>query len=607
MSLFLRGHERKKDGKTNTYWSLVENRRCGGGRVVQRHGLYLGRLTPAQELSWQKTAEPFGQNRTPGPSLPGLATERELQSREAAAIAVHLKAFRIERPRQWGACWVALRAWNILKLSDFGGRRLPPSREGTRWLHVLLTLVVYRLIDPGSEWRLHRQWYSQSALGDLLGEDFGLAAKDNLYRCLDKLIKHREELFQYLRGRWQDEFAAKFDVLLYDLTSTYFESDPPFPEGDKRRFGYSRDKRSDCAQVILALVVTPEGFPLAYEVLAGNTSDKTTLQGFLKKIETLYGKADRVWVMDRGIPTEAVILEMQQADPQIRYLVGTPKGRLTKLESELVKLPWQQARPAVRVKLLPQDQELYVYVESQDRLKKERAMRLRKLRALIQRLRQLQHSKKPLRRDQLLLAVGQAKEQAGRTFKLLDIHWPQEGEAVNATTFTFRLALNRYRQWYRREGRYLLRTNLTETDPKLLWEYYLQLVAIEGAFKNLKDDLQIRPIFHQKEERIEAHIFVAFLSYCLHVTLQGKLRAVAGGLTPRSLLEKFATMQMMDVYFPTEEAGKELLFRRYTQPEKDHQVLLAQLGWQLPEQPPPRISVKGQLLDSDHGGSSASV
>ena len=597
MAIFLRGHERRKDGKTNTYWSLVENRRCAGGRVVQRHVLYLGKLTPAQELSWEKTAEQFGDRPKAGPSLPGLATERELQRKEAAAMAVHLKDFRIERARQWGACWVALTAWNLLKLSEFWSRRLPASREGTRWLNVLITLVIYRLIDPGSEWRLHRQWYDQSALGDLLGEDFGLAAKDNLYRCLDRLLAHREELFKHLRGRWQDEFGAEFDVLLYDLTSTYFESDPPFPEGDKRRFGYSRDKRPDCVQVVIALIVTPEGYPLAYEVLAGNTSDKTTLKQFLEKIEKLYGKANRVWVMDRGIPTEDVLLEMQQADPQIGYLVGTPKGRLTRLEAELVKLPWQQARPKVRVKLLPQDKELYVFVESQDRLKKERAMRLRKLRALIKRLRELQNFKKPLTRDELLVAVGQAKEQAGRAFKLLDIQWPQEGQEVNAQTFTFGLPLERYRLWYRREGRYLLRTNLTETDPKLLWQYYLQVVAIEAAFKNLKDDLQIRPVFHQKEERIEAHIFVAYLSYCLQVTLQAKLRQLAGGLTPRTLLEKFATMQMMDVFFPTEEPGKELLFRRYTQPEKDHQMLLAQLGWQLPEQPPPKISLKGQLLD----------
>jgi transposase len=562
MAIFLRGHERRKDGKTDTYWSLVENRRCAGGRVVQRHVLYLGKRTPAQELSWEKTAAQLEDRPRLGEALPGLASERELQRREAAAIAVHLKRFRIERPRQWGACWVALTVWNLLKLSEFWSRRLPPSREGTRWLNVLMTLVIYRLIDPGSEWRLHRQWYEQSALGDLLGEDFGLVAKDNLYRCLDRLVKHREELFRYLRGRWQDEFGAKFDVLLQDLTSTYFESDPPFPEGDKRRFGYSRDKRFDCVQVVIASIVTPEGYPLAYEVLSGNTSDKTTLKQFLEKIETLHGKANRVWVMDRGIPTEEVILEMQQADPQIRYLVGTPKGRLTKLETELVKLPWQQARPAVRVKLLPKAKELYVLVESQDRLKKERAMRLRKLRALFKRLRELQHFKKPLTRDALLVAVGQAKEQAGRAFGLLDIQWPQEGQEVNATTFTFRLPLGRYRQWYRREGRYLLRTNLTETDAKVPWEYHLQLVAIEAAFRNLKDDLQIRPIFHQKEDRIEAHIFVAYLAYCLHVTLQARLRQVAGGLTPRSLLEKFATMQMMDVFFPTEEPGRELLFQR---------------------------------------------
>lgn len=597
MAIFLRGHERRKDGKINTYWSLVENRRCAGGRVVQRHVLYLGKLTPAQELSWEKTAEQFDEALGPGELLAGLATERELRSKEAAAIAVHLKQFRIERPRQWGACWVGLTIWNLLKLSEFWIRRLPPSREGTRWLNVLITLVIYRLIDPGSEWRLHRQWYEQSALGDLLGEDFGLAAKDNLYRCLDRLLEHREELFKCLKERWQDQFGAKFDVLLYDLTSTYFESDPPFPEGDKRRFGYSRDKRSDCVQVVIALIVTPEGYPLAYEVLAGNTSDKTTLKSFLGKIQKLYGQANRVWVMDRGIPTEEVILEMQQADRQIHYLVGTPKGRLTRLESELVKLPWQQARPSVRVKLLPKDQELYVFVESQDRLKKERAMRLRKLRALIKRLKELQNYKKPLTRDQLLMAVGQAKEQAGRAFSLLEVHWPEPGQPIDAQTFTFRLALERYRQWYRREGRYLLRTNLTQSDPKVLWEYYLQLVAIEAAFKNLKDDLQIRPVFHKKEGRIEAHIFVAYLAYCLHVTLQAKLRQVAGGLTSRTVLEKFATMQMMDVLFPTEQPGKELLFRRYTQPEKDHQMLLSQLGWQLPEQPPPRISVRGQLLN----------
>jgi len=595
MALFLRAHERRKDGKTHQYWSLVENRRCADQRVVQRHVLYLGALTPAQELSWEKTARAFDGSAAAAFSLPGLATEREVQAEEVAAIAVHLGRFRIERPRQWGGCWAALTLWNFLKLSDFWRGRLPASREGTKWLNVLIALVVYRLLDPGSEWRLHRHWYEQSALGDLLGEDFALVAKDKLYRCLDRLLSHRDELFQFLQGRWKDEFGAKFEVLLYDLTSTYFESDPPFPPGDKRRFGYSRDKRPDCVQVVVALVVTPEGYPLAYEVLAGNTSDKTTLKTFLQKIEKLYGKAERVWVMDRGIPTEAVIEEMQKANPAIFYLVGTPKGRLTKLEAKLVELPWQQARPSVRVKLLPQEKELYVFVESADRLHKERAMRLRKVRDLIKRLKELQQRKK-ITRTELILAVGQAKEQAGKAYRLLNIQWPEEGQEVSAQTFTFRLDRARYRRWRRREGRYLLRTNLTTADPKALWEYYLQLTNIEAAFKNLKGDLSIRPIFHQKENRIEAHIFVAYLAYCLHVTLQAKLRQVAGGLTPRSVLEKLSTMQMMNVHFPTEEPGKELVFRRYTQPEKEHQMILSQLGWELPEQAPPRITQNRELL-----------
>jgi transposase len=596
MGLFLRAHQRRKDGKSHTYWSLVENRRAADGRVAQRQVLYLGALTAEQERQWEKTAEQFDPPAAQPEPLPGLAGQRDLQASEAAAIAVRLDQFRVERPRQWGACWAALKLWHLLDLSAFWEKRLPPSREGTRWLHVLITLVLYRLIDPGSEWRLHRQWYEHSATGDLLGEDFALAAKDNLYRCLDRLLEHRSELFQHLQARWRDEFGAKFDILLYDLTSTYFESDPPFPEGDKRRFGYSRDKRPDCAQVIIALVVTPEGYPLAYEVLPGNTCDKATLRGFLEKIEKLHGKARRVWVMDRGIPTEAVIQEMRQADPQICYLVGTPKGRLTQLESQLLERPWTQARLSVRVKLLPQEQELYVLVESRDRLLKERAMRLRKLRALLKRLRRLQQSKKKLRRDDLLLAVGQAREQAGRAFGLLEIQWPGKGEEISPQTFTFKLRRSKYRQWRRREGRYLLRTNLTDADPKVLWEYYLQLTAVEAAFKNLKDDLQIRPVYHQKERRIEAHIFVAYLAYCLQVTLQGKLRRVAGGLSPRAVLEKFGSMQMMDVCFPTAEPGKEMVFRRYSQPEKDHQILLAQLGWHLPDQPPPRLAATGKLL-----------
>ena len=276
------------------------------------------------------------------------------------------------------------------------------------------------------------------------------------------------------------------------------------------------------------------------------------------------------------------------------YLGGTPKGRLTKLESELVDLPWQAARPQVRVKLLPPDAELYVFIESQDRLAKERAMGRKKLRGLIRRLRQLQHRKQKLRPDELLLTLGQAKEQAGRAFELLDMQWPEAMEAA-ARTFTFKLKRAQYRHWRRREGRYLARTNLPDRDPQLLWEYYLQLVEIEGAFKRLQDDRQRRPIYHQKESRIEAHIFGAFRADCLAVTLRGQLRKLAPGLTARAVLEKFATIQMVAAHFPT-TAGRELIFQRYTQPEKDHKILLTQLGWELPEQSPPRISAAGPLV-----------
>src|SRR6266404_7343746 len=590
---FLHCHHRFKNGKDHCYWGIAEKIRTAAGKWVQRAILYLGEINASQKAAWTKTIEVFDTATEQTSELALYPAEQSIPAHVASGVQVRLAEFTLHRSRQWGACWVACKLWNELRMEEFWGPLLPASREGTNWKKILQTLTIYRLLDPGSEWRLHRQWFQNSALADLLDEDFSLAEKDNLYRCLDKLLAHRAELFKHLRQRWEDLFNTKFDVLLYDLTSTYFESDPPFPEGDKRRFGYSRDKRSDCVQVIIALIVTPEGYPLAYEVLPGNTSDKVTLNTFLQKIETLYGKLNRVWVMDRGIPTEAALEEMRASDPPIQYLVGTPKGRLSKLERQLLELPWHSARPQVRVKLLPQDKELYVFIESQDRLQKERSIRLRKLRNLIKRLKTLQQRKQRLERDQLLLALGQAKEQAGRVFDLLDIQCSEDPQA-DARTFTFGLRRSKYRLWRRREGRYLLRTNLTDTDPKLLWEYYLQLVEIEGAFKLLKDDLALRPIYHHKESRIEAHIFVAFMAYCLSVTLRGHLRKLASGLTSRAVLEKFAAIQMVDAHFPTTD-GRELVFRRYTQPEKDQKILLAQLGWELPEQSPPRITAQGRM------------
>jgi len=451
----------------------------------------------------------------------------------AYGVQVRLRDFTIRRSRQWGACWLFLQVWEELPLPRFWQPRLPASREGTSWYHVLVVLCAYRLIAPGSEWRLHRQWFEQSAMADLLGEDFALAAKDTLYRALDRLCEHKEELFHFLQERWKDLFGLTFDVLLYDLTSTYFESDPPFPENDPRRHGYSRDHRPDCVQVVIALVVTPEGFPLAYEVLAGNTADHTTLRAFLKKIEQRYGQARRIWVMDRGIPAEAVLAEMRQSDPPVSYVVGTPKGRLSQLEAALIERPWHAARARVQVKLLPQGGELYVLVQSGARVDKERAMRRRKLKKLWRRLRQLQKQRPGYER--LLLELGAAKKEAGRVWSLVRVDWPEPPPArvkSRRVHFTFALKKEALRQVRRREGRYLLRSNLTETDPARLWEFYLQLVEIEAAFKNLKGDLVLRPIYHQRADRIEAHVLVSFLAYCVHVSLARKTAATRAGADP---------------------------------------------------------------------------
>jgi hypothetical protein len=582
--MFLRKTPRKKDGKTHDYWSVVETKRVAGGRVVQRHVLYLGEINSSQAAMWRKAIEVLDDDAGHPRTMALFPEDRcTAVASDASIVRLRLSGMRLCRPRQWGACWLAGQLWQVLQLDRFWADRLPPSRKGTRWDQVLQVLVSYRLIAPGSEWKLHRNWFGNSAMADLLGADFGLADSHKLYACHDLLLQHKADLFSHLMTRWRDLFNANFDVLLYDLTSTYFEINASdVAEGDKRRHGYSRDKRPDCPQVVIALVVTPDGLPLAYEVLPGNIADCKTLRMFLAKIEQQYGRARRVWVMDRGIPTEAVLAEMRGSDPPVQYLVGTPKGRLSRLEKKLLAKPWQEARPGVSVKLLAEDSELYVFAESVERVSKERAMRKRQLKWLWKRLRELAAMEVP--REEMLMKLGAARARAPTAWRLVDIEMDKE-----SAMFIYALNRQKLRRIRRREGRYLLRTNLTENDPALLWQYYTQLVAVEEAFKNLKGDLAIRPIFHQEERRVEAHIFIAFLAYCLQITLQRRLQALAPGLTARSALEKFATVQMIDVHLPTTD-GRELLLTRYTQPEPELRLLIQQLKLQLPPQPPPRIA-----------------
>lgn len=578
--MFLKCSARKKDGKEHRSWSIVESRRRGRS-VVQRHVLYLGEINDSQRAAWQKAIDVFDEHSGQTRQCALFPHDRTPPVTATPAVQVQLDRLQLSRPRSWGACWLGDQLWRELQLDTFFAQRLGISREGTDWEQVLRLLTLYRLLSPGSEWRLHRHWFATTACADLLGADERLAQDDTLYRGLDGLLEHKDELFQHLRTRWSDLFGAKFDVLLYDLTSTYFECDVPEHESDPRRFGYSRDKRSDCVQVIVALVVTPEGLPLAYEMFPGNTADKTTLRAMLQRIQQRYGQAERIWVMDRGIPTEAVLAELRQSDPQVSYLVGTPKGRLTKLEQALAEKPWQQVREQLRVKLLPQNGEVYVLAESGARTAKERGMRRRKLTVLWHRLKEIQQQ--DLTRDQRLEKLGGARDRAGRAVAAL----------VQATVeaqgkLTFQLDRDKLRRLRQREGRYLLRTNLSADNPELLWRCYMQLVFVEEAFRTLKGDLGLRPIYHSKPERIEAHLFVAFLAYCLSITLRQRLKALAGGLMPRVVFEKLATLHLLDVRVPTTD-GRELLLVRRTEPDRDVTLLLARLKLELPPQPPPRI------------------
>jgi transposase len=583
--MFLRCTIRKKDGKEHRYWNVVESRRVTGGHVVQRQVLYLGEINSSQREAWRKTIEVFGEGKARAHTMALFPEDRPVEVDDAQVVRIRLKDVEVRRPRQWGGCWLACQLYEELGLDQFWAERLEPSRKGTRWDLIAQALICYRLMEPGSEWRMHRHWYEKSAMADLLGAGFELAEIHKLYECLDRLMEYKRALFDHLTQRWKDLFNAKFDVLLYDLTSTYFESDPPFSEGDKRKFGYSRDKRFDCVQVVIALIITPEGFPLAYEVLAGNTADKTTLRGFLKKIEEQYGKAERIWVMDRGIPTEEVLEEMRRSDPPVYYLVGTPKGRLSRYEKAMTEKPWHKVRDGVEVKLLPQENEVYVLARSRDRIHKERSMRRRQLKRLWKRLQELRGME--LSRDQLLLKLGAAQQQSPSAWRLVQMEIPEREGSLQ-----FSLRKDRLRKVRRREGRYLLRTNLVGREPAQMWEFYTQLVQVEEAFKNLKGDLAIRPIFHQKQKRMEAHIFVAFLAYALHVTLRRRLRNLAPGLTPRSVLEKFSAVQMIDVHLPTTD-GRKVILTRYTQPEPELQILLQQLRLSFPNQPPPRVTAKG--------------
>jgi transposase len=584
LRMFLRCTNRKKDGKDHRYFSVVENRRVAGGKTAQRTVLYLGEINDQQQSAWRKTLDVFVEEEQRYTALSLFPEDREIPADALDSVQVKLSGLELRRPRAFGHCWLACELWSQLGLDEFWQQRLPEARASVSWEKVLRLLVVNRLLDPGSEFRVHRQWYVDSAMDELLQTDFAVAEKDRLYRCLDRVLAHKQELFVWLKQKWADLFAADFEVLLYDLTSTYFEGE--MEQNPKAKRGYSRDGRPDCLQLVIALVVTPDGFPLAYEVMNGNTSDYATLPGFLKKIEDTYGKARRVWVMDRGIPSEAILKDMRTAEGQTFYLVGTPKGKINQHEKKWLDLPWQKVRDSVDVKLYEHEGELYVLAKSEGRQAKEMAMRRKRLARLLRKLRAMRKSLP--KRDQLLLRIGAAKKDAGRAFGFVKIRLPLKDEAVTKETFSFAVDKQKLNAAQQRDGHYLLRSNLTGEDPAVLWTRYVQLTQIESVFRSLKSELGVRPIYHQLEHRADAHVLIAFLAYCLQVTLKNRLMIHAPGLTPTAVLEKLATIQMVEVWIPMVD-GRWLMLPRHTQPEKDVQAMINQLQITLPSQPPPRI------------------
>ncbi len=585
--MFVRYNTRKKDGKEHRYWSVVENRRLRLGHTTQRTVLYLGEINDTQQAAWRKSLDVVNEANQLTEQICLFPEDREIPPDVLNGLQVKLSELTLEHPRAFGGCWLGCRLWDELGLGPFWRQRLPEGRAEVPWFKVLELLTVRQLVAPGSKWHLHRRWFLCSAMDQLLEEDFAVAAKNRLYECLDRLDQHRAALFTHLQGRWKDLFGATYDLLLYDLTSTYFEGE--MEQAPKAKHGYSRDKRSDCRQVVIAVVLSAEGFPLAYEIMPGNTSDRTTLRLFLQKIQTQYGQARRVWVMDRGIPTEETLEEMRQSDPPVGYLVGTPRVGWDQFKDRFEKVPWQKLRDTIQVKLLSQDKEVYVLAKSEGRRQKETAIRRRKLARLLRTLRMLRRTRqRPWKRDTLLHKLGAAHKQAGKAWGFVKITLPKARQPVNRDTFQFELLKDKLKDAQQRDGHYLLRGFDAGDQAGPLWERYMQLSEIEAAFKTLKSDLQLRPIRHHVELRIEAHILVCFLAYCLSLTLRKRLEAHAPGLTPRAVLETLSDILMLDVHVPLAD-GRQLVMPRYTQPEAEHRLVLEKLGWDLPPQPPPRI------------------
>jgi len=575
--MFLRTHQRKKDGKDHRYWSLVETIRTPDG-PRQKVLCYLGELNGSAQARWLKTVEVFneqGESR----QLKLFPSEVEPPEEDSNIARVLLNKVRLERTRQFGNCFVGLELWKRLKLDKLLESLMDQRGAAVAWSRVAAVLAVNRLCAPGSELAIEERWYPTTALDDLLRIPEGKLNHSRLYRCLDYLLPHKTRIEQHLKQRYGDLFGAEFDVLLYDLTSSYVEGTAAANPLMKR--GYSRDHRPDCKQLIIALVVNVEGFPISYEVFDGNRADVTTLEAILRIVEKKYGKARRVWVFDRGIVSETNLRLLRKRGGQ--YLVGTPRSKLKEFEKELLQEGWEQIRPEVEVKLvsIPGGDETYVLCRTTDRKEKERAIRSRfsqKIEDALSRLEKRVAEGKLKDRNKIERRLGAIQ---ARHPQVSDLYQMQVCETKDGLRLKWKTIEQRKTWQQLREGAYLLRTNLKSTDAAYLWEQYSQLTEVEAVFRSLKSELAIRPIYHQLERRTKAHVLVAFLGYALWVTLKYLLRAKDIKLSPASALAKLATLQSADIVLPTTDK-REIRLRRITTPDLEQKELLEKLGMKLP-------------------------
>ena len=585
--MFLKRLERRKNGKRHTYWALVESIRTAGGsrhRVVA----YLGELTARQSSGWAALGRRLDGKDRPQPML--FDPPRYDEPADDEPVLVNLKGVRLQRLRDFGDVWLALGLWRLLGLDGLLARRMSAGREDVPWPVVAAILAVARFCEPSSELHIEDTWYRRTALDDLVGVAAEQVHTDRLYAGLDALLVHKEAIEQHLKARLGDLFDLKYELLLYDVTSTYFEGECLGNPMAKR--GYSRDSRPDCVQVCIGLVVTTDGMPLGHEVFDGNTGDSTTVEQIVEAMEAKYGRADRVWVMDRGMVSEANLAYIRGRGGS--YLVGTPKAMLRQFEQYLVDKDWHEVQAGVEVKLVlgPDGTETFILARSRDRREKEKAMHGRFLDRMEEGLKKLAASAASGR----LKDAGEARERLGR---LRERYWRAAGAfdvaiaPLEKPEGKMRLSVTwkrngRWGEWAAMsEGCYLLRTNLTETDPAVLWKRYIQLTEAEWAFRITKDELAIRPVWHQTADRVKAHILVCFLAYAMWKTLAQWMRGAGLGDAPRTVLEEFARVKSGDVVLATRTADgrpdKTIRLRCVTSPDEGQKVLLGRLGLTLPQ------------------------